>query len=220
MTQFKNTLELIEIAGELAASGATHGEVADELNVSRETASWLVRKSDAGSAAQEAGTPAASPKSPEYRPQDVHVDWSTVGENSARLTHLGRTMAEVLTDAAEADVTVGIERAGASVATVVSRELDTDLGSYAPAKHQWEEGDIEAFDGAFSQNFSPIAGRDCYVVDDTITSGTTMEETIEAIREEGGNPVACVVLVDKHGVDEIDTVPVYSLIRVVRVGDE
>ena len=42
-------------------------------------------------------------------------------------------------------------------------------------------------------------------------------ESINAIREQGGEPVACVVLVDKRGYDEIDDVPVYSLVDVVRV---
>jgi orotate phosphoribosyltransferase len=46
-----------------------------------------------------------------------------------------------------------------------------------------------------------------------------MTETIEAITERGGDPVACVVLVDKNGVDAIDGIPVYSLIRAIRVGD-
>jgi orotate phosphoribosyltransferase len=58
------------------------------------------------------------------------------------------------------------------------------------------------------------------VIDDTITSGTTMRETIEAIRGQGGEPVACVVLVDKQGVEEIDDVPVYSLVQVIPVGSD
>jgi orotate phosphoribosyltransferase len=73
-------------------------------------------------------------------------------------------------------------------------------------------------EGTFSQNFADIRNRECYVVDDTITSGTTMTETIESIRERGGDPVACVVLVDKQGIDDIDGVPVYSLIQAIRVG--
>jgi orotate phosphoribosyltransferase len=47
-----------------------------------------------------------------------------------------------------------------------------------------------------------------------------MTETIEAIREQGGNPVACVVLADKRGVGDIADVPVYSLLQVIRVGNE
>jgi orotate phosphoribosyltransferase len=130
-------------------------------------------------------------------------------------------MADLLSKQGEAvDLTVGIEKAGGPLATVVARELDTDIAAYAPAKHQWEEGDIEEFEGSFSRNFADIRNRECYVVDDTITSGTTMTETLEAIREQGGDPVACVVLVDKQGVDTIDGVPVYSLIRASRVGND
>jgi orotate phosphoribosyltransferase len=200
----------------LAKRGLSKGEIADELNVSRETASWLVEKSGAKSDASSASEPRDS-----SGPHDIHVDWSAFGRDSARLTYAGQAMADLLSkEGEEVDLTIGIEKAGVPLATVVSRELDTDLGSYAPAKHQWEEGDIDELGGSFSRNFATIRGRDCYVVDDTITSGTTMRETIDAIREEGGNPVGCVVLVDKQGVDQIADVPVYALINVVRVGED
>ncbi len=212
----KNVNDLIESAEELAKRGLSKGEIADELNVSRETASWLVEKSGAKS-----DTSAASEPRDNGGPHDIHVDWSAFGRDSARLTYAGQAMADLLSkEGEEVDLTIGIEKAGVPLATVVSRELDTDLGSYAPAKHQWEEGDIEDLGGSFSRNFATIRGRDCYVVDDTITSGTTMKETIEAIREEGGNPVGCVVLVDKQGVEQVSDVPVYSLINVVRVGED
>ena len=207
----KNVDDLIEEAAELSGRGFSRGEIADELNVSRETASWLVERSGAAQAA-DAGGPAI--------PDDIHVDWSALGRDSARLSYVGRAMADLLSKQGEAvDLTVGIEKAGGPLATVVARELDTDIAAYAPSKHQWEEGDIEEFDGSFSRNFADIRDRECYVVDDTITSGTTMTETVEAITERGGDPVACVVLVDKNGVDAIDGIPVYSLIRAIRVGD-
>lgn len=53
----KNVYELIEGAGSLAESGASHGEIADELDVSRDTASWLVRKSKAGTVQRDDGQP-------------------------------------------------------------------------------------------------------------------------------------------------------------------
>ena len=126
----------------------------------------------------------------------------------------------LLKEGEEVDLTIGIEKAGAPLATVVSQELDTDLGSYAPAKHQWEEGDIDELGGSFSRTFAGIRDRECYVVDDIETSGTTMRETIDAIRQEGGRPAACVVVVDKQGIESIEDVPVYSLIDVVRVGND
>ena len=211
----KNVDDLIESAAGLAERGLSKGEIADELNVSRETASWLVERSDTS-------PPVQTPQRPDDgSPHDIHVDWSALGRDSKRLSYAGAAMADLLTKySEEVDLTIGIEKAGAPLATVVARELDTDLGTYAPRKHQWEEGDIEDYGGSFSHNFAEIRGRECYVVDDTITSGTTMGETIEAIREEGGTPVACAVLVDKQGVEEIEGVPVHSLVQVIRVGND
>ena len=213
----KNVDDLIASAGELAGRGLSRGEIADELNVSRETASWLVERSDAGRTAPVEPEPDAGPGGPD----DIHVDWSTIGRDSARLGHVAGAMADLLSKQGEAvDLSVGIEKAGAPLATAVARDLDTDLATYAPAKHQWEEGDMDDLGGSFSRNFASIRGRDCYLVDDTITSGTTMRETVGAVRAEGGNPVACCVVVDKQGVESIDGVPVYSLINVVRVGED
>ncbi len=89
-----------------------------------------------------------------------------------------------------------------------------------PPPNTSEEGDIDELGGTFSRNFAGIRDRECYIVDDTITSGTTMRETIEAIRAEGGKPLACVVLADKQGLEELDGVPVYSLLQVISVGKD
>jgi orotate phosphoribosyltransferase len=214
----KNVDDLIANAGELAGRGLSRGEIADELNVSRETASWLVDRAAALDPDSEANATADTRTT--GGPDDIHVDWSALGRDSTRLGHTGAAMADLLSkEGEEVDLTVGIEKAGVPLATTVARELDTDLGSYIPRKHQWNEGDIEELGATFSKNFAQIRERECYLVDDTITSGTTMTEAIEAIREQGGDPVACVVLVDKNGIDEIDGVPVYSLLQVIRVGD-
>jgi orotate phosphoribosyltransferase len=206
----KNVDDLIESAAELAERGLSKGEIADELNVSRETASWLVERSGS------APTPESTTGT-----QDIHVDWSAIGRDSTRLSHVGAAMADMLSKhGEEVDLTIGIEKAGAPLATTVARELDTDLGTYAPRKHQWDEGDIDEYGGSFSRNFAQIRNRQCYVVDDTITSGTTMTETIEAIKDRGGDPVACIVLADKRGIEELDGVPVYSLVQVIGVGSD
>ncbi|QZX99675.1 transcriptional regulator GfcR [Halobaculum rubrum] len=213
----KNVDDLIDDAAELAERGLSKGEIADELNVSRETASWLVNRSGAtpADAGDDGGTGGPS------GPQDIHVDWSAVGRDSTRLTHVGRAMADLLVkQGEEVDLTVGIEKAGTPLATTIARELDTDLAAYAPAKHQWDEGDIDDVGGGFSRNFATIRGRECFVVDDTVTSGTTLTETVEAVQAEGGQPKACVVIVDKQGLDEVNGVPVHSLINVVGVGRE
>ncbi|MGN8214339.1 transcriptional regulator GfcR [Halococcus sp. PRR34] len=211
----KNVDDLIGSANELADQGLSNGEIADELNVSRETASWLVERGGGTATREPAPTDAL---------EDIHVDWSAFGRDSTRLSYVGRAMADLLGGAAadneEIDLVVGIEKAGTPLATTVALELDADLATYAPRKHQWEEGDIDDLSGNFSRNFAEIRGRECYVVDDTITSGTTMTETIDAITEQGGTPVGCGVLVDKRGVGELEGVPVESLLQVIRVGQE
>ncbi|MFC7116680.1 transcriptional regulator GfcR [Natronoarchaeum sp. GCM10025703] len=206
----KNVDDLISDAASLANRGVSKGEIADELNVSRETASWLVERSKSTTR----DTQSVDTK----KPHDIHVDWNAIGRDSTRLTHIGNAMANMLPNQhQEPALTVGIEKAGTPLATVVAQTLDTGLATYTPRKHQWENGDIEGLEGSFSRNFSSVHGYDCHIVDDTITGGTTLRETIEAITDTGGNPVAAAVLIDKQGVEDIDGVPIYSLIDVLSV---
>ncbi|OYR54287.1 orotate phosphoribosyltransferase-like protein, partial [Halorubrum halodurans] len=84
----KNVDDLIDSAAELAEHGLSKGEIADELNVSRETASWLVERAggnDGSAAKADADTTA-----------DIHVDWSALGRDSTRLTYAARAMADLL----------------------------------------------------------------------------------------------------------------------------
>jgi orotate phosphoribosyltransferase len=207
----KSIDKLIESARELTAHGRSHGEIADELNVSRETASWLV--------AQSSGE--ASDTRTAERPTDIHVDWSAIGRDSTRLSHLGAIMADLLSKEGEdVDLTVGIGTSGGPLATAISRELDTDLSVYMPSKYQWNADETGTTTGSFSQNFATIDGRDCYVVDDNIDTGQTMTETIQRIRASGGAPQAGVVLTDKLGRSDIEGVPIYALIKMFQMGEE
>jgi len=211
----KNVDDLISGAEQLAEQGFSKGEIADELNVSRETARWLVEHGDTSDADTKRSRPEET-----AGPTDIHVDWSAIGRDSVRLSYIGSALADLLKkNGDDVDLVVGIEKAGAPIATVVARELEADIASYIPRKHQWEEGDIEELQGTFSRNFADIRERRCYVVDDTVTSGTTMQETIDAIRERGGEPVSCGVLVDKKAEDMLEGVPLHSLVQAIGVGE-
>jgi orotate phosphoribosyltransferase len=208
----KNVDDLIEGAAELASQGLSKGEIADELNVSRETASWLVERSGKTTPTEETETDHST---------DIHVDWSAIGRDSVRLEYVGKALADLLgKHDGGIDLVVGIEKAGTPIATVVAQELEADIATYVPRKHQWDDDDIDELQGTFSRNFADIRERRCYVLDDTITSGTTIEETIEAIRGRGGEPVCCGVLVDKQGVEKINRVPIHSLVQVIAVSNE
>ena len=214
----KNVDDLIDDAAELAARGLSRGEIADELNVSRETASWLVERADTAASVDSGGSDGGDDGG---GPQDVHVDWSNIGEAGARLSAIGVALADALRDHShEVGLVVGIEKAGVPLATVVANELKTDLATYTPRKHQWEEGDMADLGGSFSRNFAQVEGRNCFVVDDTVTSGTTMTEAVDAVREAGGDPVACGVLADKQGLGDVDGVPIEALLQVIRVGSD
>jgi orotate phosphoribosyltransferase len=208
---------LIETAGKLTDQGLSQGEIADELNVSRDTASWLVARSGGASGGDGDGDgKGAEPQSP----VDVHVDWSAIGRDGRRLTHLGAIMADLLAgEAEEVDLTIGIGKSGAPLATVISQELGSDLSVYMPSKYQWNDETGETNTGSFSQNFAMIEGRDCFVVDDNIDTGQTMTETIERVRDAGGTPRAGVVLTDKLGQDELAGVPVHSLVKILQMGE-
>ena len=184
------------------------GEVADELNVSRETASWLVGQRDGATADTESTTTS---------PTDIHVDWSATGRDGRRLSHAGAIMADLLASEGEADVTVGVGKTGAPLATVVSQERETGLTVYVPST---SETTTRARTDSFSQNFAPVADRDCYVVDDNIDTGQTMTETITQVRKRGGTPVGAVVLTDKLDADQIEGVAVQSLVEIVQMGEE
>ena len=42
----------------------------------------------------------------------------------------------------------------------------------------------------------------------------SMDNIIEIVKNNGGTPVAVAVLIDKSGIDEIDGIPIESLIKV------
>ena len=78
--------------------------------------------------------------------------------------------------------------------------------------------DIGDGEGAISENFGSVEGKKVVIVDDVITSGNTVTEVLETVKDHGGEPIAVTVLIDKAGLSEIDGVPVESLIKVSRLG--
>ncbi|MCS5536976.1 MAG: phosphoribosyltransferase family protein, partial [Candidatus Poseidoniaceae archaeon] len=71
--------------------------------------------------------------------------------------------------------------------------------------------------GSLSSKYGQVNGKRVAIVDDVLSSGTTMRRTIAAMREMGAEVVLCMVLVNKTTLNEIDEVPLRGMIRTVAV---
>ncbi len=200
----KNIDDLMESARELQDRGLKTGEIADELNVSRETVNWLL--------SQDSGEE-------EEVPSDIHVDWSAIGGSSERLSLVSQALVDLIREDVgdEVEVVVGIAKAGTPVASLVAEELGCELADYTPRKQKWTGEEYDSLRGSFSRNFADVGGKKCVIVDDVVTSGTTMTEAIRFVEEKNGDPISAAVLANKSNETVIDGVRINSLIQVVPV---
>ncbi len=194
--------DLIERARKLKERGLTTGEIAAELNVSKETAMWLLAK------AEKTTKP----------PSDVYVDLKNIA-NPFRMRCIASAMTDMILETIgdkRPDVVVGVATSGVPIATLVAEELGADLGMYYPKKLKWEEK-AQRVGGHFSENFVKVDDKECVIVDNVITTGMTIKETAEQIKRRGGIVLCSAVIIDKKGIKEMDGFPVLSLFKIVRL---
>ncbi|HQN91926.1 MAG TPA: orotate phosphoribosyltransferase-like protein [Methanoculleus sp.] len=199
--------DLITKAKALQAEGHTPDQISDELGLSMETVTWLLT--------QQKGIDS---------PKDVHIDWTAVGSHGALLSDMAMVMLKrflYLTDDGSLDrdeeragTVVGIAQSGVPLATLIAAEEGLRLAVYLPAKYSRGETPT----GSLWGTFSTIAGQRCIIVDDVITTGITLSETIAFLRRHGATPVAVWSLFDKRGIREVEGVPVHSLFVISRLG--
>ena len=189
--------DLISKAQELRENGLRSGEIADELNISRETATWLLTRSK-------------SPQEPV--PKDIYVNWSEIGQNAERLRFVSLALVDMILETGDPDVVIGVALSGLPLATLVADEIGAELAVFVPQKQKGSEND--GVKGSFSQNFADIAGKSCAIVDDVITTGSTAIELIESIKEMQATPLSVAVLINKKGIDQVQNVPIRSLVQI------
>lgn len=197
--------DLAKKALELKGRGLTTGEIADELNLSRETVLWLLSRKVKTEKVKMA--------------QDIFIDMRGISRGN-RLRNIASALVDLIYEILDADekpepdVVVGIALGGVPLATLVADEIGCELSIVIPRKRGWEKGEERITNPVISQNFADPSGRNCVIVDDIITTGRTMEETIKFLKGLGANPMLGVVIVDKRGLNEIDGVAIRSLLRI------
>ena len=195
--------KLIEKASELRNKGLTTGEIADELNISKDTTQWLIMQK----------TPVNKNKQ-KQKPDDFAINWKTIGASSSRMQYISSALADLTLEEGVVDAVVGISVSGVPFATIMSDLLDADLAVFHPVKHMKNE----SAQGAISNNFANIKNKNVVIVDDVITSGATVTDAIRVCETHGAKPIAVTVLVDKKGINDLEDVPVKSLIKINKVG--
>ena len=72
-------------------------------------------------------------------------------------------------------------------------------------------------DGHISDVYADVRGKKVVIVDDVVSSGTTMKKTINNLKSLGADVKLCLVLANKSTSDELEGVSLRGLIRVVSV---
>ena len=126
--------KLIAKAQELRQHGFTTGEIADELNVSMDTARWLtLQKAEVKTEA----------------PVDFAINWKSIGGNSTRLSYVAGALSDLALSRGEADTVVGIAVSGVPFATLMAdyiedmKKKDKKKDIFHPNKHRKDSDETD-----------------------------------------------------------------------------
>jgi orotate phosphoribosyltransferase len=188
----KETDSLIKKALKYKESGLTDYEIGEELNVSKETATWLLTR--------------GKNKKPEG---DLKVGWRSIGVSPSRIGSISYALTDIIMEEMgkrelDLEAVVGIAINGIPFAMYVAEELCLDFVVFRPHHEKV---------GAFSSNYATVTDKNVVIVDDVVGTGETFKSAIKAIKAEKGNPVLCVCILNKRSMNDIGDVPLRSLIR-------
>lgn len=179
-------------AFEYRDAGLTTYEIAKDLNVSKDTIEWLL-----------------SQDSVEKPEGDIKIGWRSVGVRPSRISWIAEAMYDIIIEEIQkrkisVEGIVGIAINGIPFATYVAENLDVDFSVFRPDDEKR---------GSFSSNFASVKGKNIIIIDDVVGTGMTLSNTIKQTITDGGNVVLCVTLVNKTAQNEIDGIPLRSLVR-------
>ena len=189
--------KMVAKAAELKGKWHSTREICQEMHLSQATVEWLLAKQ-------------ASEAFSEALPADVKVGWRTIGVSGSRISSIADIMADDILEEQQkkgfdVDMISGLTNNGIPLATIVSEILEVDFGMVRTSREGTETN--------YASNYAGIKGKNVILIDDVISSGSTMKEAIKYVREQGGNAVLIMVLINKRGEDELDDVPLRALIR-------
>lgn len=188
----KETDALIKKALKYKENGLTDHEIAEDLNVSKETAIWLLNK--------------GKKKKPEG---DLKIGWRSLGVYPSRMSFISDVLCDVLLEEIEnknldIDAVVGIAINGIPYASFVAEKLGFELAVFRP--HHEKEG-------WFSSNYAGVKGKNVVIIDDVVGTGDTFRSAIKDIKTEKGTPRLCLAILNKRAQNDIQGVPLRALIR-------
>ena len=188
----KETDALIKKALKYKENGLTDHEIAEDLNVSKETAVWLLNKGNR--------------KKPEG---DIKIGWRSLGVYPSRMNFISDVLCDILLEETEnrdleVETVVGIAINGIPFATYVADKLGLELAIFRP---HFEKS------GAFSSNYAKVKDKNVILVDDVVGTGDTFKSAIKATKDEKGKPVLCLAILNKRAQNDIAGVPLRALIR-------
>lgn len=193
--------ELASKALELQKKGLKPFEIGDELHLSVDTVNYLLEEGAEGT----------------LPPSDVKIGWRSVGVSPHRMWLVGEILADMASEELskqniKADSVAGIALNGVGFANPIAQILEAELIVYRPPAERTNSG------GAFSSNHASPKGKKVVVVDDVLSTGHAMESAVNDIRTAGGEPVVCLVIVNKSSLDEIGGVRLRGIVRARSIG--
>ncbi len=183
---------LIAKALKYKESGLSDYEIGEELNVSKETASWLLTK--------------GTREKPEG---DVKIGWRSIGIYPARIRSIAEALTDIILEETEkrnlnVDTIVGVAINGIPYALYIADALCLELAVFRPSHDK---------SGAFSSNYAAVQGKNVVIIDDVVGSGETFKKAIKSLKNEKANPVLCVAIINKRSHNDVQGVPLRALIR-------
>jgi len=192
--------ELRRTVAKYKEQGLSTEQIADELSLSQSTILWLLTNT--------------TENNMEERPADIRIGWRTIGARPIRVAALSNIFADVVLeemnwDVESLDTIVGISINGILFAHEIASQLNVDVAIHRDSKGA--EG------GHLSTKYGQVGGKRVVVVDDVLSTGSTIKNTISVLQKMGAEVLLALVLVNKTQLNEIEGVPLRGLIRTVTV---